>query len=161
MGAKSVDHLEAVTPKDLEHLAHSDTMGVMIPCTGFHLDGRYAPARAFVDAGGALAVATNFNPGSAPTPSMPFAIALACRKLNLTPAEAICAGTHNAACLLGIQHRVGSLEPGKMANLQLLDASDEREVAFELAGPGPLVVIVNGEIVHLRAVGREEAEEEE
>jgi imidazolonepropionase len=161
MGAKSVDHLEAVTPKDLEHLARSDTMGVMIPCTGFHLDGRYAPARAFVDAGGALAIATNFNPGSAPTPSMPFAIALACRKLSLTPAEAICAGTHNAACLLGIQHRVGSLEPGKMANLQLLDASDEREVAFELAGPGPLVVIVNGEIVHLRAVGREETEEEE
>lgn len=161
MNAKSVDHLEAVTPKDLERLAHSQTMGVMMPCTGLHLDGRYAPARAFVDAGGALAIATNFNPGSAPTPSMPFAIALASRKLKLTPAEAICAGTHNAACLLGIQDRVGTLEPGKVANLQLLDAIDEREVAFELAGPGPLVVIVNGEIVHLRAVGREEAEEEQ
>lgn len=157
MGAVSVDHLEAITPKDLEHLAHSRTMGVMLPCVGFHLDDRYGPGRAFVDAGGALAIATNFNPGSAPTLSMPFVIALACRKLHLTAAEAITASTYNAACVLGLAHLVGSIEVGKRADLQLLDASDERELGFEIAGPGPLVVLVNGQAVHLRAVGQDES----
>jgi len=161
LGAVSVDHLEATTPKDLEHLAHSKTIGVMLPCAGFHLDGRYAPARALIDAGGAVALATNFNPGSAPTPSMPFVIALACRKLRMTPAEAITASTWNAACALQVQDRVGSLEVGKRADLQLLDSFDERELGYELAGAGPLVVINNGEIVHLRAVGRELASEDE
>jgi len=156
MGAVSVDHLEAITPKDLEHLAHSKTIGVVLPAVGFHLDGRFAPGRALIDAGGALAIATNYNPGSAPTPSVPFTIALACRKLKLTPAEAITAATYNAACVLGLQQTVGTIEVGKRADLQLLDASDERELAYEFGGAGPLMVIVNGEVVHLRAVGREE-----
>ena len=86
---------------------------------------------------------------------------MACRKLKLTAAEAIVASTFNAACVMGLQDIVGSIEVGKRADLQLLDAQDERELAFELAGAGPLVVIVNGEIVHLRAVGREEEEVEE
>ena len=159
--AVSVDHLEATTPKDLEYLARSRTIGVCLPCAGFHLNGAYAPARALIDAGGAVAIATNFNPGSAPTPSLPFAIALACRKLRMTAAEGIVASTFNAACVLGLQDVAGSIEVGKRADLQLLDAQDERELGFELAGAGPLVVIVRGEIVHLRAVGREEDEEEE
>jgi imidazolonepropionase len=158
LGAVSVDHLEAITPKDLEYLAHSKTIGVCLPAAGFHLDGRYAPARALIDAGGAVAIATNCNPGSAPTPSMPFAIALSCRKLRMTAAEAIVAGTFNAACVLGLQDVVGSIEAGKRADLQLLDAQDERELGFELAGAGPLVVIAKGDIVHLRAVGREDDE---
>lgn len=161
MGAVSVDHLEAVTPSDLEHLARSKTVGVMLPASGFHLDGRYAPARAFIDAGGAVAIATNYNPGSAPSPSMPFTIALACRKLRMTPAEAITASTWNAACVLGVQDRVGSIEIGKRADLQLLDAGDERDLGYEFAGAGPLVVMVNGEIVHLRAVGQEDEEAEQ
>ncbi len=161
MNAVSVDHLEAISPKDLEHLAPSQTIGVMLPCSDFHLNCNYAPARALIDAGGAVAIATNYNPGSSPTPSMPFTIALACRKLRMTPAEAITASTYNAACVLGLQEKVGSIEVGKRADLQLLDAFDERELAYEFAGPGPLVVLVNGEIVHLRAVGREEAENEE
>ena len=160
MGAVSVDHLEAIAPKDLETLAHSKTIGVILPATGFQLDGRYAPARALIDAGGAVALATNYNPGSAPTPSMPFVIALACRKLRMTPAEAITATTYNAACVLGLQYSVGSIEVGKRADLQLLDMMDERELAYEFATPGPLVVIINGEVVHLRAVGREEEEGE-
>ena len=156
MGAVSVDHLEAVSPGDVAHLASSKTMAVLLPCSGFQLDGKYAPARALIDAGAAVAIASNFNPGSAPTPSMPFTIALACRKLRMTPAEAIIASTVNAACVLGLQEKVGSIEVGKRADLQLLDAFDERDLAYEIAGPGPLVVIINGEIVHLRAVGREE-----
>ncbi|MCA9283678.1 MAG: imidazolonepropionase [Phycisphaerales bacterium] len=147
MGAASVDHLEAVTPSDLQHLAHSDTIGVVLPCSGFTLDDRYAPARELVDAGGALAIATNFNPGSAPCPSMPFAIALAARKLLLSPAEAIVCATWNAACVLGLQFDVGSLEPGKRADVQMLDTTDERDLAFEVGGAGPRLVIVGGEVV--------------
>src|SRR5262249_26283806 len=119
MGAISVDHLEATPPKDLEYLARSRTMGVMMPCCGFHLDDRYAPGRELVDAGGALAIATNYNPGSAPSPSMAFTIALAARGLRLTPAEAIAAATINAACVLGLQDELGSIEPGKRADLQI------------------------------------------
>jgi len=158
LGAVSVDHLEATTPGDLEQLADSSTFGVALPCSGFHLDDAYAPARRFIDAGGALAIATNYNPGSAPTPSMPFTIALACRKLRLTPAEAITCATYNPACLLGIEDQTGSIEVGKRADLQLLDGSDERELAFEFAAAGPLVVILGGQIVHTRAVEREEQE---
>ncbi len=150
MGAVSVDHLEATTPKDLEHLAHSATIGVALPASGFHLDDRYAPARELVDGGGALALATNYNPGSSPTPSIPFVISLACRKLGLTPAEAIAACTINAACVLGLQDEVGTIEPGKRADLQVLDTTDERELAYELASPGPRVVILDGTIVHRR-----------
>jgi imidazolonepropionase len=92
---------------------------------------------------------------------MPFAISLACRKLRMTAAEAIIGGTFNAACVLGLQDMVGSIEVGKRADVQLLDAQDERELGFELAGAGPLVVIAKGEIVHLRAVGREEDDDDE
>ncbi|UCD75191.1 MAG: imidazolonepropionase [Phycisphaerales bacterium] len=155
MGAVSVDHLEATSDEDIALIADSDVIAVMLPCSGFQLDGRYAPGRQLVDAGAAVAIATNYNPGSAPTPSMPFAIALACRKLKLTPAEAIAAGTYNAACVLGVQDQVGSIGVGKRADLQLLDCSDERSLAFELATAGPLVVIVDGQVVHLRAVGFE------
>ena len=158
MGAVSVDHLEATTSGDLEQLADSSTFGVVLPCSGFHLDDAYAPARRFIDAGGALAIATNYNPGSAPTPSMPFTIALACRKLRLTPAEAITCATYNPACLLGIEDETGSIEIGKRADLQLLDCADERELAFEFATAGPLVVVLGGQIVHTRAVEREEEE---
>jgi len=150
MGAVSVDHLEASTATDLEHLARSATIGVVLPCTGFHLDDRYAPARALVDADGALAIATNYNPGSSPTPSMPFTIALACRKLRLTPAEAIVASTFNAACVLSMEHEIGSLEVGKRADLQVLDAVDERELGYEFAVAGPELVMVEGRFIHRR-----------
>lgn len=150
MHARSVDHLEAVAPDDLALLARSDTFGVLLPCSGFHLDDRYAPARALVDAGGALALASNYNPGSAPTPSIPFTIALACRKLRLTPAEAITATTINAAHVLRSAERIGSLEPGKRADVQMLDCRDERELAYEFAGPGPRLVLLGG----VRCAGR-------
>ena len=150
LGAVSVDHLEATTRDDLKYLAKSETMGVALPACGFHLDDRYTPARAFVDAGGALAIATNYNPGSSPTPSMPFVIALACRKLGLTPGESIVAATINAACVLGLQSQLGTIELGKRADLQLLDAADERELGLEFAGAGPLLTIVAGQVVHRR-----------
>src|SRR5690606_12851057 len=93
LGAVSVDHLEATSPDALVRLAESETMGVMLPGSGFHVDGRYAGGRRFVDAGGALAIATNCNPGSAPCWSVPMAVALAVRHLGLTAPEAISACT--------------------------------------------------------------------
>lgn len=150
MGAVSVDHMEASTPDDIAALAGSATVGVALPCSGFHLDDRYAPARSLIDAGGALAIATNYNPGSAPTPSMPFTIALAGRKLRLTAAEALTCCTVNAAAVLGLDRQIGSIEPGKAADLQVWDAPDERELSYEFAGPGPRIVLVGGEIAHQR-----------
>ena len=146
LGAVSVDHLEAVSRPDLALLADSDSIGVALPACGFQLDDRYAPAREFVDAGGALAVATNYNPGSAPTPSMAFVVALAVRKLGLSTAEAIVAATVNAACVLGLQETLGSIEAGKRADLLLMDFTDERELGYEFAAPGPRFVICAGQV---------------
>lgn len=131
--ARSVDHLEATSTDELAHLAASESFGVMLPCSGFHVDGRYADARAFLDAGGSLVIATNCNPGSAPTSSMPFAIALAVRHLGITAAEAITACTRNAAALLGLDDR-GVIEPGMRADLILLRHTDERQLGYEFAG---------------------------
>ncbi len=142
----SVDHLEATTPEDLRLLAGSETFGVMLPCSGFHVDGRYADGRAFLDAGGKLAIATNANPGSAPCLSMPMAVALAVRHLGITAAEAIGACTVNAAALLGLDDR-GRIAPGMIADLVLLRHTDERQLGYEFGGRHADAVIVGGEIV--------------
>jgi imidazolonepropionase len=146
LGAVSVDHLEATAPDALVRLAESETMGVMLPCSGFHVDGRYADGRHFVDAGGALAIATNCNPGSAPCHSMPMAVALAVRHLGLTAAEAIAACTVNAAALLGF-HDAGSIEPGKRADLALLRHTDERQLGYEFGGRHADLVVCAGRVV--------------
>ena len=140
--ARSADHLEASTKADLVALAGSQTLGVILPCTGFHTDGRFARAGFFVDQGGAVALATNCNPGSAPGHSMPFAIALAVRRCGLTPQEAIAACTVNAAALLGLADR-GTLEVGKRADLILLHHADERMLAYEVGG-NPVDMVVCG-----------------
>lgn len=144
--ARSVDHLEASRKDDLIALAKSPTLGVILPCTGFHTDGRYARAGFFVDQGGAVALATNCNPGSAPVHSMPFAIALAVRHCGLTPAEAIAAATVNAAAVLGLKDR-GRIEPGLRADLILLHHKDERLLAYEVGGNPVDRVICNGTLV--------------
>jgi len=143
MFARSVDHLEAASKKDLVALAASETMGVILPATGFHTDQRYARAGFFVDQGGAVALATNCNPGTAPTHSMPFAVALAVRHCGLSPAEAIAAGTVNAAAVLGLADR-GRIEPGLRADLVLLHHKDERQLAHELGGNPVDLVICGG-----------------
>jgi imidazolonepropionase len=143
MHARSVDHLEATTKADLCALAASNTFGVILPCTGFHTDQRFAKAGFFADQGGALALATNCNPGSSPTHSMPLAIALAVRFCGLLPAEAIVAATINPATLLGLTDR-GSIEVGKRADLILLQHKDERQLAYELGGNPVDLVICGG-----------------
>ncbi len=142
----SVDHLEAATNEGLQKLALSGTHGVMLPCSGFHLEQRYADGRRFVDLGGVLAIATNCNPGSAPCSSMPMTIALATRNLGLTPSEAIACATVNATSVLGLTDR-GRIEAGCRADLILLALQDERELAHSF-GMNPVEsVIVAGEIV--------------
>src|ERR1035441_10103369 len=144
--ARSVDHLEASTKADLVALAGSQTCGVILPCTGFHTGGRFARAGFLVDQGGAVALATNFNSGSAPTHSMPFAIALAVRGCGLTPQEAIAACTVNAAAVLGLPDR-GTVEIGKRADLVLLHHADERMLAYQVGGNPVDLVICGGDVV--------------
>ena len=144
--ARSVDHLEASTKADLLALAGSPTCGVILPCTGFHSDGRFARAGFMVDQGAAVALATNCSPGSAPGHSMPFAIALAVRRCGLTPQEAIAACTVNAAAVLGLKDR-GTVEVGKRADLILLHHLDERMLAYETGGNPVDLVICGGKLV--------------
>ena len=146
LNARSVDHLEASTKADLLALAQSRTMGVVLPCTGFHTHGRFARAGFFADAGGALALATDCNPGTAPTHSMPFAIALVVRHCGLSPAEAIVAATVNAAAVLGLSDR-GTVEPGQRADLILLRHKDERQLAYEFGGNPVDQVICGGAVM--------------
>lgn len=143
-GFASVDHLEATDLTGLGRLAESQTSGVMLPASGFHLDDRYGNGRAFLDAGGRLALGTNYNPGSAPCWSMPFVIALAVRKLGLTPAEAIDAATEAGAEVLGLADR-GRIEPGMRADLVVLDYADARSLAFEFGGNPVAGVMVAGQ----------------
>lgn len=146
----SIDHLEATTDADLQTLAASNAFAVALPIAGLHLSsrtgGQYANLRRLADFGGAIAIATNHNPGSAPTYSMPLAIAAAVRFCGLTPAEAIIAATVNPATLLGLQDR-GTIAPGQRADLVLLRHTDERELAFELGGNPVDAVICGGKLM--------------
>lgn len=153
LGARSVDHLEASRPEDLDRLAASDVIAVLLPACGFWLDDRYADARRLIDGGGAVAVASNLNPGSAPTPSVAFAATLACRRLRMTHAEAINAVTVNAACVLGLADSCGRLKVGLRADLQVLGSTDERSVVGEFAGPGPVAVAHGGHWFELTPAG--------
>lgn len=133
-GAQSVDHLEASTPDDLAALGRSGTIGVGLPICGLHLDGRYANLRSVIDAGGQVAIASNFNPGSAPSGSIPMAIAMAVRHCGLSVHEAIVAATSGGARVLGLADH-GRLEVGLPADAVLLGVRDERQIAFQLGSP--------------------------
>ena len=131
LGAVSADHLVHTPPADIEAIGRSSTVAVALPCTPFGLaEQKYTPAQALLEAGAILAIATDLNPGTAWCESMQFAIALACRYLRLTPAQAIAAATINAAAAIGRADRIGSLEPGKQADLLLLDAADYRHLGY-------------------------------
>ena len=144
LGALSVDHLEATSPDTLMALAESATMGVALPATAFSLGTPPMNARAFIDAGGAFALASNFNPGSAPSPSLAFSISLAVRFLGLSIHEAITAATWNAACLLGIADEAGCIAVGRHAWLQMIPHTDERALGVEFAGAPPDLVLGPG-----------------
>jgi len=146
LGARSIDQLEAASKADLLELAQSPSMAVILPCTGFESNQRYARAGFLIDSGGAVALSTGCSPETAPTHSMPFAIALAVRHCGLTPAEAITACTVNAAAVLGLRDR-GTIEAGQRADLVLLRHRDERQLAWELGGNPVDMVICAGQRV--------------
>lgn len=142
MGARSVDHLEASTDEDLRVLAGSRVFGVGLPICGLHLDGRFARLGELARLGGRVCIATNFNPGSAPCPSMPLTIAIAVRECGLTVEQALVAATLNPATLLGYGDR-GFIAPGARADLILLHESDERVLAYEM-GDNPVEMVLGG-----------------
>jgi imidazolonepropionase len=148
LGAVSADHLDATTPEEGARLAGSPTVGVVLPAVNFNLgSAHFADARRLIDAGAALALATDINPGSAPCPSMPLVMAMACRYQRLLPAEALNAATINAAHALALGDRIGSIEAGKQADLLILDAADYRHLAYEFGGNLVRTVIKRGRIV--------------
>lgn len=129
--AASCDHLEQVIASDIRALAKSNTVASLLPGCDFHLGlHQYAPARKLIDAGAIVALATDYNPGTSPTTSMPMILSLACTQLRMTPAEAIVAATYNAAYSLGRQKRLGSLEVGKQADLAVFEVEDYREIPY-------------------------------
>jgi len=127
----SLDHMDFVHDDDLPLLAVSDTVATLLPAANYFLGlTEFPPARKLIDAGVAVAMATDYNPGTAPTPSMPFVMSAACTHMHMTPAEAITAATYNGACALRLQASKGSLEPGKDADIAIFDAEDYRELAY-------------------------------
>jgi len=130
LGAVSVDHLEQATADDIQALGSSHTIATLLPGCAFHTGGPYPPARRLIEAGAPIALATGFNPGTSPTLSMPMILALACTQMKMTPAEAVSAATINGAAALRRSDRIGSLEPGKFADLVVFDAGDYRELAY-------------------------------
>ncbi|MGB7174054.1 MAG: imidazolonepropionase [Candidatus Acidiferrales bacterium] len=131
LNAASADHLEKLSAGDIRALAKSNVTCTLLPGCCFHLGlAHYAPARKLIDAGAIVGLATNFNPGTSPTLSMPLILSLACTQMRMTPAEAISAATINAAYSLGRHDRVGSLEVGKFADFAVFDVADYREIPY-------------------------------
>lgn len=145
LGAASADHLDVMSPDEVTDLASSNTIGVLLPAVNFNLGSlEFAGGRALIDAGAAVALSTDINPGSAPCPSMPLVMALATRYQKLLPAEALNAATINAAHAIDLADRVGSIEAGKQADLLIVDAPDYRHLAYQFGGNLVETVIKNG-----------------
>ena len=148
LGATSADHLVHTPQNDIAALGASSTVAVALPCTPFGLGhAEYTPADSILKAGGILAIASDLNPGTAWCESMQFTIALSCRALQLTPAQAIAAATINAAAAIGQSHRLGSLEAGKQADLLLLEASDYRHLGYRFGTNLVSMVVKRGQVV--------------
>jgi imidazolonepropionase len=146
LGAVSADHLVKTSLEDIRHLAQSETVAVSLPGTPFGLaQSEYTPARAIIDAGGYLALATDLNPGTTWNESMQFIQALSCRYLKLTPAEALAASTINSAKSISRDHLVGSIEPGKQADILILTVDDYRKLSYRYGTNLVASVVKKGE----------------
>jgi imidazolonepropionase len=150
--AETADHLEWIDADGIRALAEAGTIGVLLPGAVFNLGlTRYAPARAMIEAGVAVALATDFNPGSSPTPSMQMILSVACTQMRMTPAEAITAATINPAYSLGLGSEVGSLEAGKQADVVIFDCEDYRQIPYFYGINHAAVVIKTGRVVSRRS----------
>lgn len=147
MGAVSIDHLDMISDDEVKLLAASGTVGIVTPTVNFNLgSSHFADARKLIDSGCAVALSTDYNPGSAPCPSQPMAMAIACRYQKLLPAEALNAATINAAHAIGLGDKIGSLEVGKQADILVLSTDDYRQIAHEFGGNLVQSVIGKGNI---------------
>ncbi len=149
LGATSVDHLDAISDEEVAQLANSGTIGIVTPTVNFNFgSSHFADARKLIDAGCAIALSTDYNPGSAPCPSQPMAMAIACRYQKLLPAEAMNAATINAAHSIRLNDRVGSIEVGKIADLVFLNTDDYRLASYEFGVSLVSRVIKSGKFVY-------------
>ncbi len=141
----SFDHMDHVSESDIRLLAKTETIATLVPGANYFLGlDNFPPARNLIDGGVAVALATDYNPGSSPTLSMPFVLSLACTHLKMSPAEAITAATINGAWALRLQERKGSIEPGRDADLAVFDVTDYREVAYWVASRRCAFTVLNG-----------------
>ncbi len=144
--AVSIDHLDAISDEEIKQLAASETVGVVIPTENFNAGKtQFSNARKMIDAGCAVAISTDYNPGSAPCPSQPMAMAISCRYQKLLPAEAMNAATINAAFAIGLGATHGSIEVGKKADLCIFDSCDYRQISYEFGGNLIGTIIVKGQ----------------
>jgi imidazolonepropionase len=151
MGAASADHLLVMEPEDIDALKQAGTIAVLLPGTPLGLGlGHYAPARALIEAGVPVALATDCNPGTCPSENLALMISLACSQMKMTPAEAIVAATINSAHSLNRGHLVGSLEPGKLADIALWDAPNHRHLAYHFGVNLAEMVFVGGKKLNRR-----------
>ena len=152
LGAASCDHLEKINRADIRALAKSKTVATLLPGCDFHLGLKhYAPARDLIDGGAIVALATDYNPGTSPTVSMPMILSLACTQLRMTPAEAITAATINSAYSLGREKQIGSLEVGKLADISIFDVDDYHEIPYYFGMNTCHTTIKRGQIVYSRS----------
>jgi imidazolonepropionase len=151
LGAASCDHLEQVHAADVRALAKSTTVATLLPGCDFHLGWKnYAPARKLIEAGAIVALATDYNPGTSPTMSMPMVLSLACSQLRMTPAEAIIAATINAAYALKRHNTIGSLQTGKQADLAVFEVEDYREIPYYFGMHRCWMTMKRGQIIYMR-----------
>jgi imidazolonepropionase len=147
--AASCDHLEQVNKSDIQALGKSETVATLLPGGDFHLGlEQYAPARALIDAGAIVSLATDYNPGTSPTLSMPMILSLACTQLRMTPAEAIAAATINAAYALRREKSIGSLEVGKQADIAVFEVADYREIPYYFGVNHCWMTVKRGRVIH-------------
>ena len=148
LGATTIDHLDQTSEAEIELLAESQTIAVVTPTVNFNFGSKeFADARKLIESGCAVAVSTDYNPGSAPCPSLPVAMAIACRYQKLLPSEALNAATINAAFAVGMGDKIGSLEVGKQADVLILETNDYRQIAYEFGANSVKTVIKKGRIV--------------
>jgi len=148
VGATTADHLEQTDEQGIAALKKANVQPVLLPGSVYALgSSRYPLGREMIEAGLAIVLATDFNPGSSPTPSMPMVLSLACTQMKMSPAEAITASTVNAAYSLNRGDSIGSLQPGKVANFVIFDCEDYRELPYWFGMPQTHSVYVRGECV--------------
>lgn len=148
LGAVSIDHLDAISDEEIRLLANSETVGIVTPTVNFNFGStHFADARKLIDTGCAIAISTDYNPGSAPCPSQQTAMQIACRYQKILPSESINAATINSAFSIALGETTGSLEVGKWADILILDTNDYREICYEFGGNFVEKVFKKGKLI--------------